>query len=102
MGLSQGACNALILYMMVNNNGILSKSYMEKIAGGMVRANLSNALDAMNYLTSTAKRHTSAAPKKTTSEAPAAPSPAVSSPDEAISDSDFNDLMSNLYTPTKK
>jgi replication initiation and membrane attachment protein len=101
MGLSQGACNALILYMMVNNNGILSKSYMEKIAGGMVRANLSNALDAMNYLTSTAKRHTPFASKKTP-EAPAPASPAVSSPDETISDQDFNDLMSNLYTPDKK
>jgi replication initiation and membrane attachment protein len=100
MGLSQGACNALVLYMVANNNGILSKAYMEKIAGGMVRANLSNALDAMNYLTLTAKRKKEPLPAK--KEEDSAPSANVSSPDEAISDADFQDLMSNLYTPEKK
>ncbi|MCH3908846.1 MAG: hypothetical protein LKF75_01785 [Bacilli bacterium] len=103
MGLPQGPCNALILFMIVRNGGILSRPYMEKIAAGMVRNGLTNALDAMNYLTSTAKKKQKSDDAKSNGTAPKEEAHvSVSSPDEKVSDSEFQDLMNDLYTPEKK
>lgn len=98
MGLSQGACNALILYMIAQNGGVLSRSYMEKIAGGMVRAQLNNALDAMNYLTATKSTGHRTSKDEETKPAALPSARAVASPDEAVSDEEFNAMMQSLYT----
>lgn len=97
MGLSHGATNALILYMIVQNNGILSRAYMEKLAGSLVRANITNALDAMNYL----QKSPAKGPRIEKKSEPNTPLLQVSSPDEEVSDEEFNSLMKDLYTEKK-
>jgi len=50
IGLSQGATNALIFYVLIANDNHLNPNYVEKIASTLVRKGIDNALDAWNYL----------------------------------------------------
>ncbi len=50
IGLSQGATNALIFYVLIANDNQLNPNYVEKIASTLVRKGIDNALDAWNYL----------------------------------------------------
>lgn len=52
IGLSSGACNALVDYILQTNNNVLSKPLAEKIGASLVRANILTSRDAMEYLNS--------------------------------------------------
>jgi len=56
--LTNGVINVLIEYVLIKNHNILSRAYMERMASALVRENISNALDAMNYLNSLSKKKT--------------------------------------------
>lgn len=51
-GFSKGVINVIIDYVLHKNNNILSNNYCEKIASSLARENVTNAVDAMNYLNS--------------------------------------------------
>ncbi len=48
--LPNGVINALVDYALTTNNNVLSKYYVEKVAGSLAREGVTNALDAMNFL----------------------------------------------------
>ncbi|MCD8204864.1 MAG: DnaD domain protein [Coprobacillus sp.] len=54
--LANSVINALIDYTLATQNGTLPRLYMEKVAASLVRAKVSCALDAMEYLNSVAKK----------------------------------------------
>lgn len=98
MGLSQGACNALLVDMILHNHGILNRTFMTKIAGEMIRQNIGNGTDALTYLHSRKELFDNfKARKKKPLETIAPPVTVISSPDEEVSDSEFNDLMNHLF-----
>lgn len=51
MGLPGPVCNALVLYVLINNGNTLPGAYTEKLAGTLIREGIETALDAMNYFT---------------------------------------------------
>lgn len=48
--LSNGVINALIDYVLIKLNNVLSRNYIEKIAASLAREQVETAVDAMNYL----------------------------------------------------
>ena len=48
--LAPSVINVLIDYCLTKNNNVLSRSYVEKIAASLVRENIKNAVETMNYL----------------------------------------------------
>ena len=50
MGVPQSVANALILYVLKIKEDALSSGYVTKLGASLVRAGITNALDAMNYL----------------------------------------------------
>lgn len=54
--LPNSVINAMTDYVLTVNNNILSKPFMEKIAGSLIRENISTALDAMNYFNKISNR----------------------------------------------
>lgn len=48
--LPNGVINAIIDFVLVVNNNVLSRAYSEKIAASLAREGIINAVDAMNYL----------------------------------------------------
>lgn len=54
--LPNSVINALVDYVLATNNNVLSRPYTEKVAASLARENVSNAVDAMNYLRKVNKR----------------------------------------------
>lgn len=50
IGLPENVTNALIFFTISTNDNTLNANYLEKVGASLVRANITNALDAMNYL----------------------------------------------------
>ena len=50
IGLPESVTNALIFFVLSTNDNVLNSNYVEKVGASLVRAGISNALDAMNYL----------------------------------------------------
>lgn len=50
MGLSYGATNALIAYVLQEKDNALPSAYVKKIAGSLVRSDIDTAIDAYEYL----------------------------------------------------
>lgn len=48
--LSNGVINALIDYVLIKSNNVLSRAFVEKIAASLAREGVETAVDAMNYL----------------------------------------------------
>lgn len=48
--LAPSVINVLIDYCLTKNKNVLSRSYVEKIAASLVRENIKNAVETMNYL----------------------------------------------------
>ncbi len=56
MGLPENVTNALIFYVLKIKNNVLSATYVEKLAGSLVREGCLTALDALNYLENTSSK----------------------------------------------
>lgn len=50
IGLPESVTNALITFVLSTNDNVLNPNYVEKLGASLVRAGISNALDAYNYL----------------------------------------------------
>lgn len=50
MGLPENVCNALVFYVLQIKENVLNASYVEKLAGSLVREGCLTAIDALNYL----------------------------------------------------
>lgn len=50
LNLENGVINALVDYVLEKNNNILSRPLVEKIGASLLRNNINNAFDAMNFL----------------------------------------------------
>lgn len=50
IGLPESVTNALITFVLSTNDNVLNPNYVEKLGASLVRAGVSNALDAYNYL----------------------------------------------------
>lgn len=50
IGLPESVTNALIFFVLSTKDNVLNSNYVEKVGASLVRAGVSNALDAMNYL----------------------------------------------------
>lgn len=64
MGLPGPVCNALVLYVLINNGNTLPGAYTEKLAGTLIREGIETALDAMNYFTQVKEDRANKTPKK--------------------------------------
>jgi replication initiation and membrane attachment protein len=100
MGLPNSVTNALVLYVLKNNNNILSKKLTEKIGASLVRAGLATSLDTLNYLDATSKSKKTVKSYEKPVSSPAAKSnkPADEAP---MSDEDFKNMMAHLYDGIK-
>lgn len=52
--LPNGTINAIIDYVLTVNDNVLNSNYVEKIAGSVIRENVTSALETMNFLKKTA------------------------------------------------
>lgn len=52
LNLENGVINALLDYVLEKNNNIISRPLIEKIGASLLRNNITNAFDAMNFLVS--------------------------------------------------
>ena len=57
MGVPENVANALIFYVLGVQENALSGAYVTKLGASLVRAGITNALDALNFLGSHAKRN---------------------------------------------
>ena len=55
MGVPENVVNALIFYIIARDNALVD-SYVTKLGGSLVRAGITNALDALNYLGSQSEK----------------------------------------------
>jgi replication initiation and membrane attachment protein len=88
-GLTNGAINALVFWVLVNNNQQLASNYVEKIAGSIKRLELESAADVLDYLEESkkeAKKNTKVSKK---------PSKAKEELDE-VSDEDMDALIKRM------
>ena len=83
-GLTPGVINCLVDYCLERNNNILSRSYVTKIASSIARENITNTIDAMNYLLKSINK------KKTTQKQ------AKVEVKEQISDQELDDLLEGI------
>lgn len=99
IGLSSGACNALVDYILQTNNNVLSKPLAEKIGASLVRANITTSQDAMEYLNSQIREaRKKRTPYNKEEEKPQEPA-AVRSTDgeETISNEELDALFEKAY-----
>jgi replication initiation and membrane attachment protein len=103
MGLSAPLCNALVFYVITTKDGQLPAKYAEKIAASLMRKGIETSLDAMNYFSAGKKTYSKPAENEV-APAPveAKPSVALTEKEGTISDAEFDQLMSELYTPKKE
>lgn len=57
MGLNSAVCNALMLYLITTNKGIIRRPLAEKIAASLVRNGIETAYDAVEFLTTVKKEN---------------------------------------------
>jgi replication initiation and membrane attachment protein DnaB len=104
MGLSAPLCNALVFYVITTKDGQLPNKYAEKIAASLMRKGIETSLDAMNYFSMGKKTYTK--PASVENPAPVVveetkPSATLTDQEKAITDAQFDELMGELYNPTK-
>lgn len=104
IGLSSGACNVVIDYVLRNNNNVLSRPLAEKIGAMLVRANIESAQDAMEYLNGqlneARKRRESynnGSSKFQLSNNEAEPKTDASKINDAVSDEELDRLIEKAY-----
>ena len=64
MGLNSAVCNALMLYLITTNKGIIRRPLAEKIAASLVRNGIETAYDAVEFLTMVKKENKKPATKE--------------------------------------
>jgi replication initiation and membrane attachment protein DnaB len=104
MGLSSPLCNALVFYVITTKDGQLPAKYAEKIAASLMRKGIETSLDAMNYFSAGKKNYAKPAESEVGPSVPAqtaAPSSALTDKETTMSDAEFDQLMSEIYTPKK-
>jgi hypothetical protein len=104
MGLSAPLCNALVFYVITTKDGQLPAKYAEKIAASLMRKGIETSLDAMNYFSAGKKTYSKPAESEVGPSVPLLkpkPSSALTDKETTISDAEFDQLMSELYTPKK-
>ena len=63
MGVPQNVVNALVFHVLMVQDNVLSNAYVTRLGAQLVRANITNALDALNYLGSRFKKNTKKTPE---------------------------------------
>lgn len=101
MGVPQNVVNALIFHVLMVQDNVLSNAYVTRLGAQLVRANITNALDALNYLGSRFKKNT----KKTSVEKPAQKPQQIVEPvkkevvaeveEEDVGEEEFEEMMKN-------
>ena len=101
MGVPQNVVNALFFYVICIKEDSPSKAYMTKLGAALVRAEITNALDALNYLggqlsKSNKKYGGKKQPEKpVVEEKPATEEAVEETEEEDISEEEFEALMKN-------
>jgi len=106
MGLSAPLCNALVFYVITTKDGQLPGKYAEKIAASLMRKGIETSLDAMNYFSAGRKSYgkpgDGEGAKPVSSATPETnPSLALTDKECSMSDAEFDQLMSEIYSPKK-
>ena len=99
MGVPENVANALIFYVLGVQENALSGAYVTKLGASLVRAGITNALDALNYLGGHAKRNSKKPQEPKPVEKPVKeekPSEVVDEvEEEEIDEEEFEALMKN-------
>lgn len=101
MGVPQNVVNALFFYVICIKEDSPSKAYMTKLGAALVRAEITNALDALNYLggqlSKSNKKHggKKQPEKPVVEEKPATEEAVEETEEEDISEEEFEALMKN-------
>ena len=99
MGVPENVANALIFYVLGVQENALSGAYVTKLGASLVRAGITNALDALNYLGGHAKRNSKKLQEPKPVEKPVKeekPSEVVDEvEEEEIDEEEFEALMKN-------
>lgn len=93
IGLPQNVVNALIFHVLAVQDNALSSAYVTKLGASLVRAGVTSALDAMNYLNGHGKGKKKKAYAKPTVEKTKPESKPVKETEEDISDEEFESLF---------
>lgn len=96
IGLPENVVNALIFFVVSTNDNNLNPNFLEKVGASLVRAGITNALDAMNYLGAGSSRRKSGQtllakkpkPKNVPKETP--------KEEKEVVQDDFDDILNSL------
>ena len=92
---SYGVINAIIDYTLVKCNNILNEKFIDKVASGVAREQLSDALSTMNYLSKKKERKSSYKPYEVNKEKEEI-KVVDSNPQEEISDEEMNSILDSF------
>ena len=102
MGVPQNVVNALIFHVLMVQDNVLTNAYVTRLGAQLVRAGITNALDALNYLGSRFKKNTT---KKTSVQKPADKPQQIAQPakkeevvtevEEDVDEEEFEELLKN-------
>ncbi len=96
IGLPESVVNALLFYVLMNNDNILSANYAEKLGATLVRKGINNAVDAWNCLNSQRKPRAKASVEPlTTEKAPQKKEKPMAKAEES-EDDDFESVLNSL------
>ena len=103
IGLPGPVVNTLVLFVLSQNDNVLSRAYTEKIGASLARKNIRTSVDAINYLNSS--RRGPSIPKPASVSVIEKPKDAVSAEtagkSEAIGDQEIDDMLAKLYKKQK-
>ncbi len=95
IGLPESVVNALIFFTLSTNDNNLNPNYVEKVGASLVRAGITNALDALNYLGgNSSKRKKMIKPQQPKPETRSLPKETLEK--KAETQDDFDDILDSL------
>lgn len=96
IGLPENVVNALIFFTISTNDNNLNPNYLEKVGASLVRADITNALDAMNYLGAGSSRRKNAQSSSIKKPKPKSVPKETPKEEKEVVQDDFDDILNSL------